>query len=105
MRSARQYLGRIARRSVRQNVRSNAAIILLDRRESESFSRPIVHIEQAADIDRTAFEMFTPQRVEDLPQPTLGTREAYVAPDGAVETGTWEATPGTFSRAIVDAEF
>jgi uncharacterized protein len=66
---------------------------------------PIVHIEQATDIDRAAFEMFTPQRVEDLPQPTLGTREAHVAPDGAVETGTWEATPGTFSRAIVDAEF
>jgi uncharacterized protein len=66
---------------------------------------PIVHIEQPAQIDPSAFEVFTPPRVKDLPQPTLGTHEAYAAPGGAVESGTWEATPGTFARAIVEAEF
>jgi uncharacterized cupin superfamily protein len=66
---------------------------------------PIVHIQQAVDIDRGTFEAFSPPRVGDLPQPTLATREAYAAADESVETGTWEATPGTFARAIVNAEF
>jgi uncharacterized protein len=66
---------------------------------------PIVHIQQATDIDRGTFEAFSPPRVGDLPQPTLATREAYAAADESVETGTWEATPGTFARAIVKAEF
>jgi uncharacterized cupin superfamily protein len=66
---------------------------------------PIVHIEKPADIDRNALEVFTPPRIGNLPQPTLGTCEAYASADGALETGTWEATPGTFARAIVDAEF
>jgi uncharacterized protein len=41
----------------------------------------------------------------NLPRPTLGSVEAWAAPDGAVETGTCEATAGTFARATVDAEF
>jgi len=65
----------------------------------------IVHIEQPADIDRSSFEVFTPPAVGELRQPTLSTHEAYASPGGALETGTWEATPGTFARAIVDAEF
>ncbi len=65
----------------------------------------IVHIERPAELAGTAFETFTPPPVADLPPPTLGSVEAWVAPDGAVETGTWEATPGMFGRAIVDAEF
>ncbi len=65
----------------------------------------IVHIERPAEIDRTSFEVFTPPPVGNLPQPTLSTHEAYASPGGGVETGTWEATPGTFARAIVDAEF
>jgi uncharacterized cupin superfamily protein len=65
----------------------------------------IVHIDSPAGIGRDRFEAFTPPRVGELPQPTLGTAEAWAAPDGAVQTGTWEATPGTFARAIVNAEF
>jgi uncharacterized protein len=65
----------------------------------------IVHIERPAGFDPSAFETFMPPPVGDLPRPTLGSVESWAAPDGAVETGTWEATPGTFARAIVDAEF
>ena len=65
----------------------------------------IVHIERPAGLDPSAFETFMPPPVGDLPRPTLGSVETWAAPDGAVETGTWEATPGTFARAIVDAEF
>jgi uncharacterized cupin superfamily protein len=65
----------------------------------------IVHIERPAGLDPSAFETFMPPPIGDLPRPTLGSVETWAAPDGAVETGTWEATPGTFARAIVDAEF
>ncbi len=65
----------------------------------------IVHIERPGELSASAFEVFMPAPVADLPRPTLGSVEAWAAPDGAVETGTWEATPGTFARAIVDAEF
>jgi uncharacterized cupin superfamily protein len=65
----------------------------------------IVHIERPSDLASSVFETFTPPPVSDLSRPTLGSVEAWAAPDGAVETGTWEATPGTFARAIVDAEF
>jgi uncharacterized cupin superfamily protein len=65
----------------------------------------IVHIERSADLRPSIFEVLTPPPVGDLPPPTLGSLEAWTAPDGAVETGTREATPGTFARAIVDAEF
>ncbi len=65
----------------------------------------IVHIERPAELHPSAFQVFIPPPVGDLPRPTLRTVEASAAPDGRVETGTWEATPGTFARAIVDAEF
>lgn len=65
----------------------------------------IIHIERPANIERGRFETFTPPAVGTNPQPTLGSVEAYAAQDGALETGTWEATPGVFARAIVDAEF
>jgi uncharacterized protein len=35
----------------------------------------------------------------------LSKRDGFVAPDGQVETGTWESTPGQFRRAVMDAEF
>jgi uncharacterized protein len=78
---------------------------LLPSIDLEVVAMAIVHIERPADLESTAFETFTPPPMGDLPRPTLGSVEAWVAPDGAVETGTWEATPGTFARAIVDAEF
>jgi uncharacterized cupin superfamily protein len=35
----------------------------------------------------------------------LSKRDGFVAPDGSIETGTWESTPGQFRRAVMDAEF
>src|SRR5277367_3700925 len=68
--------------------------------DSERTQMPIVHIERPVEIDRSSFEIFTPPPVGSEPQPTLGTVEAYASPGGTVETGTWEATPGSFARAI-----
>ncbi len=65
----------------------------------------IVHIARPADLEARAFEVFMPPPVGNRPRSTLSSAEAWAAPDGTVETGTWEATPGTFARAIVDAEF
>jgi uncharacterized cupin superfamily protein len=73
--------------------------------DPEVISMTIVHIERPAGLDPSAFETFMPPPIGGLPRPTLGSVETWAAPDGAVETGTWEATPGTFARAIVDAEF
>jgi uncharacterized protein len=76
---------------------------LLAEQRPKAVSMTIVHIERPADLAPTAFETFIPPPVGDRPRPTLGSVEAWA--DAAVETGTWEATPGTFARAIVDAEF
>ena len=65
----------------------------------------IVHIERPVDLERSKFEVLTPPAVGDNPQPTLATHEAFAAADGAVAAGTWEATPGSFARAIANAEF
>lgn len=35
----------------------------------------------------------------------LSKRSGFSAPDGRIETGTWECTPGQFRRAVMDAEF
>ena len=65
----------------------------------------IVHIERPSELTADKFEVFVPPSVGDLPQPLLGSLQSWAAPDGAVETGTWQATPGTFARAVVSAEF
>ena len=65
----------------------------------------IVHIAAPALVAAAQFETATPPPVDNHPVPTLGTREAFEAPDGSVRTGTWEASPGRFARAVVDAEF
>jgi uncharacterized cupin superfamily protein len=66
----------------------------------------IVHISAPA---RTPSDDFgpavTPPRVGNQPPPQLFTKEEFAAPDGSVNVGTWEATPGCFARAVVDAEF
>jgi hypothetical protein len=46
-----------------------------------------------------------PPPVGNSPSPQLSSKEAFASPDGAVRTGTWEASPGRFARAVVDAEF
>jgi uncharacterized cupin superfamily protein len=66
----------------------------------------IVHIVAPARTPATAFEGgATPAAGGSLPVPRLATHTAFEAPGGAVETGTWEASPGTFRRAIMDSEF
>jgi uncharacterized protein len=35
----------------------------------------------------------------------LSKRDGFAAPDGRVESGTWQSTPGQFRRAVMDAEF
>ena len=54
-------------------------------------------------------EEFTPAGsappVGDAPTVRLFNKEAFAAPDGSVKTGIWEATPGRFARAVIDAEF
>ena len=38
-------------------------------------------------------------------QVQLSKRDGFVSPDGTIETGTWQSTPGQFRRAVMDAEF
>ena len=66
----------------------------------------ITHIVAPARIARSEFEKAAPTpRVGDYAVPELASREAYSAPDGTVSTGIWEATPGRFTRAIMNADF
>jgi len=66
----------------------------------------IVHIVRPGQLSALNFAVApTPAAVDGLPSPKLATQEFYGAPDGTVHTGVWEASPGTFRRAIVDAEF
>lgn len=45
----------------------------------------------------------TPPPIGESPSPRLATRTEFE--DEAVSTGVWEASPGVFARAVVDAEF
>ena len=66
----------------------------------------ITHIVAPAQISKSDFDpAFTPPPVGSSPSPQLASRPAFDAPDDSVSTGTWEATPGVFARAIMDAEF
>lgn len=66
----------------------------------------IVHIVAPALLPAAQFEPgASPPPVGSNPSPKLGSREAFGSTDGSVSTGTWEATPGVFARAVVDAEF
>ena len=47
----------------------------------------------------------TPPTVGNAAAVRLASKQAFAAPDGAVQVGTWEATPGRFVRAVFDAEF
>lgn len=66
----------------------------------------IVHI--VAPVSTPAAEFgagVTPAAVGSNPSPRLATHEAYESASGDVSTGTWEASPGVFRRAIMDSEF
>jgi uncharacterized protein len=66
----------------------------------------IVHIIAPAGIPGQDFAAgASPAAVGASPVPRLATREAYESPSGDVSTGTWEASPGVFRRAIMDSEF
>ncbi len=66
----------------------------------------IVHIIAPARAAAGEFgEPVTPAPVGSAPSPQLVTLAAFDAEDGSVSTGTWEASPGVFARAVVDAEF
>lgn len=66
----------------------------------------IVHIVAPARLAADQFgKPTTPPPVGSAPPPRLATRSAFEADDESVSTGTWEASPGIFARAIVDAEF
>jgi uncharacterized protein len=65
----------------------------------------IVHIVAPASIPAQQFTAGpAPAAVGASPVPRLATCEAYESPTGAVSTGTWEASPGVFRRAIMDSE-
>ena len=66
----------------------------------------IVHIVTPGQLPAAQFEPGPrPPAVENAPSPQLSSKQAFASPDGKVTTGTWEATPGRFARAVVDAEF
>jgi uncharacterized cupin superfamily protein len=66
----------------------------------------IVHIVAPALLPASQFTSGAqPPRVGDSPSPQLSSKEAFASAGGDVHTGTWEATPGRFARAVVNAEF
>jgi uncharacterized cupin superfamily protein len=67
---------------------------------------PIIHIKAPASIPLTQFaSAAASSAVAGAEPPLLSTCEAYAAPDKSIRVGTWEAAPGKFRRAVVDAEF
>jgi uncharacterized cupin superfamily protein len=66
----------------------------------------IVHIEAPANVPRERLSPAgTPPNPEGGEAARLSKQEAFAAPDGRMKTGIWEATPGRFRRAVMDAEF
>jgi len=66
----------------------------------------IVHIKAAGSISLTQFtSAAASSAVPGMEAPILSTLEAYSTPDKSLRVGTWEAAPGRFRRAVVDAEF
>jgi len=66
----------------------------------------ITHIVAPVATPSTAFAAApTPLAVAAHPVPHISAVEAFKSPTGDVSTGTWEATPGVFRRAVMDAEF
>lgn len=66
----------------------------------------IVHIVAPGLLSPALFKLgASPPPVGNGPSPQLSSIEAFASPDGAVSTGTWEASPGQFARAVVNAEF
>jgi len=66
----------------------------------------IVHIKAPSSIPLTQFASASAaSAVTGSEAPILSTCEAYSTADKSLRVGTWEAAPGKFRRAVVDAEF
>ncbi len=66
----------------------------------------IVHIKAAGSIPLSEFaSAVAASAVAGTEAPLLSTFEAYASADKSLRVGTWEAAPGKFRRAVVDAEF
>jgi uncharacterized cupin superfamily protein len=66
----------------------------------------IVHIKAPAELSReTLSPAGTPPNPAGGEPVRLSLKEAFAAPDERINTGVWEATPGQFRRAVMDAEF
>jgi uncharacterized cupin superfamily protein len=66
----------------------------------------IVHIVAPAKLPGQDFKAgASPAAVGASAEPRLSTCEAFESASGDVSTGIWEASPGSFRRAIMDAEF
>jgi uncharacterized cupin superfamily protein len=66
----------------------------------------INHIKAPARFGADAFEAAgSPINPGGGERVQLSKRDGFVDPDGRIETGTWESTPGQFRRAVMDAEF
>ncbi len=66
----------------------------------------IIHIPAAGSIPLAEFATaVAASAVAGTAPPLLSTCEAYANPDRTLRVGTWEAAPGQFRRAVVDAEF
>jgi len=66
----------------------------------------IIHIVAPLAVPTEEFpSVGTAPTVGDAQAVTLSTNEMFAAADGSVKTGIWEATPGRFARAVIDAEF
>jgi len=64
----------------------------------------IVHIAAPGALQAQHFGKRTsPPPVGEFPTPQLSTHTEFE--DETVSTGVWEASPGVFARAVVDAEF
>ena len=65
----------------------------------------IIHIKAAGSIPLTQFaRAAAASAVPGTEAPLLSTC-AYATEDTSLRVGTWEAAPGRFRRAVVDAEF
>jgi uncharacterized cupin superfamily protein len=66
----------------------------------------INHIKAPASFGADALQpLGSPENPSGGERVRLSKRDGFVAPDGRIESGTWESTPGQFRRAVMDAEF
>ncbi len=66
----------------------------------------IIHIKAPGSIPLSQFaRAAASSAVPGTEPPMLSACEAFTSTDQSLHVGTWEAAPGKFRRAVVDAEF